>query len=391
VVVFRNPQIEERQPEMGNMGTQFMEQVLRAPVTQAVPNVPLGQTTAGYLVHFLSRTECWLPMAYLPSPQPDLSDFSPVDIGFSFEEDSGPVFSLMMQALHAAFAEHVAFSLSPELAWYLIAHEVAVHIRLHPRRYRAYFTASAAKDMICVRDDSLVYGSTTNQWGRSINLVREPMAAKVPQPTIDLMLPRFSTSSFESDTALLVLFLDIISDYYELTWFSFCGVPAVRVEGTAEDWQAVVQHAEMARSAFKGLTDYFDDLLPVLKEIAGTVGGDEPDPVFWTSIYKLNDESGGPFINGWITAFFAHRLTDKGFKPRKDLCWRRLMNDPDGGSFTTTELPTHLSVVPFVWDYFGTLTHMAFIAGVMGVEYDGFLTPRLGYGVLEEICERPTR
>lgn len=87
----------------------------------------------------------------------------------------------------------------------------------------------------------------------------------------------------------------------------------------------------------------------MLKEIAGTVGGDEPDPAFWTSIYKLKDESGGPYINGWITAFFAHRMT----QPREDLDWRSLMKDPYWGGLTTSQLPVHLSTIPFVWDYYG--------------------------------------
>jgi hypothetical protein len=383
VVIFRNIQVKERKPVMASMGTRFIEQVLNAPVSLDVPNAPLEQTTVGYLVHFLSRTESRLPTGYLHYPPTDLSSVPP-RFRTLVDGDRG-VFSLMMQALHVAFAEHVAFSLSPELAWYLIAHEVAVHIRLNPARYRDYFTALADKDTIHVRDDSLVYGSNTNQWGRSINLVREPMAAKVPQPTIDLMGPQFSTSSMESDTALLVLFLDIVSNYYYLALRTLCGVPAVRVEGTVEDWRTVVRHAEMARSAFDGLHAYFDDLLPVLKVITRAVGGDEPSPAFWRSIYKLKNESGGPYVNGWITAFFAHRMTyEEGFQPREDLNWRGLMRDPYFGGLTTSELPTHLSTVPFVWDYYGRPINMAFIAGVMGIEYDGFLTPRLGYGVLEK-------
>jgi hypothetical protein len=388
MVVFRHPQIEERQPEMGGMGTRFMERVLRAPVSQVVPNGPLEKATAGYLVHFLSRTECRLPVAFISPDRPDVSNLPP-HIREILEKNEGAVFSLMMQALHAAYAEHVPFSFSPELAWYLIAHEVAVHIRLNPERYRGYFTASATKDTIHVHDDSLVYGSDANRWGRSINRVREPLAAKVPKPTIDLMLPKFSTASFESDTALLVLFLDIVSNYYRLMWQTLCGVPAVRVEGTVEDWQTVVRHAQMVQREFGGLQAYFDDLLPVLKEIAGTVGGDEPDPAFWTSIYKLKDSSGGPYINGWITAFYAHRMTYEGFQPRQDLDWRGLMHDPYWGGLTTSQLPVHLSAVPFVWDYYGNLINMAFVAGVMGVEHDGFLTPRLGYGVLEDNSARP--
>ncbi len=403
--IIRNPRVEERQPVLRSQhGAEFLARLLNAPVVTQVPNAPLTSGTNGYIAHFVSRN-----MVLLPKTTARCVPYSTAQV------------SLLMQALHAAFAEHVPFSLAPETAWYMIAHEVAVHIRLNVDRYRGYFTSSPEKDTIHVRDDTLVYGSPDNLWGRSINKIRDPIAEKVPQPTIQLLLPQFSTSSFESDTALLVLFLDIISNYYDALVYTLCGVPAVRVEGTVDDWQTVVNHAEMAQSEFSGLKPYFKDLLPVLREIAGAVGGQEPDPEFWASIYKYKDKvsSGGPYINGWITAFFAHTLTpcesamrqnpdwrsrairtksaprqnpDRGwvrvpfptrFAPRQNLDWRRTAESPFGG-LTSMQLPVHLSKVPFIWDYFGTQINMAFMTGMMGVEYDGFLNPKLGYAVLED-------
>jgi hypothetical protein len=104
---------------------------------------PAGTGDSGVSGSFSQRPECRLPMAYLQRARPDLSDFPP-DIREAIE-DKGPAFGLMMKELHAACAEHVAFSLSPELAWYLIAHEVAGHIRLNPKRYWGYFTRSVQK------------------------------------------------------------------------------------------------------------------------------------------------------------------------------------------------------------------------------------------------------
>jgi hypothetical protein len=197
------------------------------------------------------------------------------------------------------------------------------------------------------------------------------------------MLPRFSSSTGESDTALLVLFLDIASNYYDIVLYTICGIPAVRLEGTAEDWQTVIQHTEMARSAFVKLAPYFDNLLPILKEIAGTAAGDEPDPEFWSSIYKFGNRCDGPYISGWITAFFAHRLKgNKTYEPIGVSKWPTKNNITS--DLKTKNLPTHISKVPFIWNYHWRKHSMVFIGGIMGVEYDGFLTPRLGYGVLEK-------
>jgi hypothetical protein len=365
--VIRNLQVEERQPDMIAVSrTDFLAKLFQAPVATDIPNRPFESATKGYLVHFVSRDECWLPEI---TGRPGKLETDEV--------------SLMMQALHAAFAEHIPFSLAPQMAWYLIAHEVAVHIGQNPDEYRGYFTSSDKKETINVRDDSLVYGSDGNQWGRSINLVREPMREMVPQPTIDLMLPHFSTSTPEDETAMLVLFLNMVANYYGLMWHTVCGIPAVRVEGDAADWWTVVDHAELAQQEFGELGPYFTDLLPVLREIAGTVDGNEPDPDFWHSIYKYGGGSGGPYINGWITAFFAHKMYPSGFALRDDLDWRGNASGSFSG-LVSSDLPVHISRVPFVWNYYGNLINMAFVSGVMGVEHDGFLAPQLGFGVLED-------
>jgi hypothetical protein len=46
--------------------------------------------------------------------------------------------------------------------------------------------------------------------------------------------------------------------------------------------------------------------------------------------------------------------------------------------------PRHVSCVPFVWQYFERAYDMSFAAGLLAVDHtDGFLSPRLGFAVLE--------
>ncbi len=54
----------------------------------------------------------------------------------------------------------------------------------------------------------------------------------------------------------------------------------------------------------------------------------------------------------------------------------------------TDSFPSHISKVPFIWEYERELPRreipMIFSAGVYGVEYQNdFLTPKLGFGVFE--------
>lgn len=290
--------------------------------------------------------------------------------------------SLAVQSLHQAFAAHVPFSLRPDTAWYFIVHQVAEFVRQNADNFAHLFTETPeSKQTILVRDDSLRYNEPSD-WQRSINLVRDPLASKVSDRTMELFLPRFSTSTIEDETALLVALMDAASPYYRFEWSTRCGIPQIRLEGDPSDWRDLYNRTEALAREFSGLNGYFADLLPVLQTIAETSNGTTPDEDFWRSIYKFGGGSGGPFVNGWMTAFFAYVQTEQGSVLKDRFEWKRSMNG--WGGFKTNEFPSHVTKVPFVWNYFGDKIDMAFVAGVTGVDYDDtFLSPRLGFGVVE--------
>jgi hypothetical protein len=291
--------------------------------------------------------------------------------------------SLAVQAMHQAFAAHVPLSLRPDTLWYFIAHEVSEYVRQNPDTCASLFTDTPeSKQTIMVRDDSLRYDGPSD-WQRSINLVRDPLAAKVGDRTMELFLPRFTTSTSEDETALLVALMDAASPYYHFSWQTMCGIPQVRLEGDASDWNELYQHADGLAREFAGLSGYFTDLLPVLQTIAETSAGSPPDEDFWRSIYKYGGGSGGPFVTGWMTAFFAFIQTNAGPTIKDKFDWAGATRSGWGG-YRTNKFPSHVTKVPFVWDYLGTNYEMALVAGVTGVDFEEeFLSPRLGFAVIE--------
>lgn len=291
--------------------------------------------------------------------------------------------SLGFQAIHQAFASHTALSLRPDTLWYMIVHEVAEHVRQNSEQYASLFTDTPeAKQTIEVRDDSLSYDAPSD-WGRTITLFRAPLKEKLTDYTADLFLPRFSTSTIEDETTLLVALMDVASPYYEYVVSTRCGIPQIKLEGEPQDWKDLFFRTEMLARDFPDLGDYFNDLLSVLRTIAETAAGAAPNESFWRSIYKYENESGGPYVTGWITAFFAFIQTDDGRHPKEEYDWERTANAGWGG-YRTNQFPAHVSKVPFIWDYYGTKYEMAFAAGVTSVGFeDEFLTPKLGFAVVE--------
>lgn len=161
-----------------------------------------------------------------------------------------------------------------------------------------------------------------------------------------------------------------------------------------------------------GLGLYFKNLMPLLREIRDTVAGNKVDNDFWASIYKENNESGGPYSNGWFNNLYAH-VYSQNYQTKvysavlktEDRRFSYPILDGNGygtdryeregfpvkggregfGGPKLNNFPSNVSVLGFEWNYYGKLIPMTFIAGVTSVEMaDGFLTPKLGVCVLEQ-------
>lgn len=296
-----------------------------------------------------------------------------------------PTVSLGLQAIHQCFAAHMPLELRPDTLWYMITHQVAEHVAQNGDHYAHLFTrAPGERQEIKVRDDSLRYDAPS-EWGRAIDLFRTPLIEAIGERTVELFLPHFSTTTVEDETAALVAFMDIVSPYYEYTMQTMCHIPQVRLEGTAADWLSLYNRAESLAVGFDLLGGYFTDLLPVLQTIAQTAAGTTPDDEFWRSIYKYNSTSGAEWVTGWINAFFAYTYGPNGATPKGTFDWRGQEGKGWNQSFLTNMFPSHVSTVPFVWEYFGRNIDMTLAAGILGVDHadNHFLAPRLGFAVAE--------
>ncbi|GAA2836541.1 hypothetical protein GCM10010441_71210 [Kitasatospora paracochleata] len=288
----------------------------------------------------------------------------------------GSTDSLLLRAVHLCFAGHLPLSLSPDLLWYTVVHEVATHVKLQPARYEGMFTDTPGRVQdIVVHDDA-----APSDWQRSIGLVREPLRKRIGAEQVELFEPAFSTTTPVEAAVALVALMDVVSSYYRFHWITLCGIPRIRLEGTAEDWRLLADRVRELARRFTALAPWFAALHPVLETIAGTAAGEPVDQEFWRSLYKYRTRSGGAWVTGWINAFFAHRHTQDGPVPKEDFG-----PDEDGwGSEEAGDFPSHVSQVPFLWHTLLGTFEMAFLAGVLGIERDGeWIRPRLGNAVVE--------
>jgi hypothetical protein len=293
---------------------------------------------------------------------------------FRLSKDRTPDRSLLIHALNTCYDLHLPFSLSPEIVWYTIISEIATCVKADPETYaHLYTTTPKEKQKIVVYINEFVYGQP-NDWGQGIAQFKPELEARVPSNILQHTVKTFSTSTPEVDISLLMTFMDAASPFYSYRMVTLCGIPDIKLLGTVDDWSSIRASVMTFQAWFPALEPYLTRLTETLTKIINTYFLGMTDISFWRNIYKIGGGSGGPYISGWITDLFAYSYDNK--TPRL-LTYR--------GHITTDNMPTHISTVPFTWEYFGTEIPMLFVTGIMGIEIDeeGFYTPKLGFGVIE--------
>ncbi len=305
---------------------------------------------------------------------------------------------LFLNTVHNCFDRHFPLGIRPEALMWMILHEVGVTVRQNPDDYRDFFTASAENEHIEVCNDDLRLDrfDQSMEWATGIGDMYEELRERIPSDIIEDMMPTISTHDFDSQVASMVAVLDAASPYYSYGMGTMCGIPRIRLFGESQDYDSVVASATMLSEKFAGhLSQYFQYLLPVLKEIADTATGrKQPDNDFWSSIYKHYSGSGTDDMDGWITAFMNYINVGDGYQPKSSNMydWAANLELNDGRSFgrgiKRSHLPQHLSMVPFEWTYAVDPAAMTkfdcrLVGGFLGVDdVAGFATPALSYAVL---------
>jgi hypothetical protein len=99
-------------------------------------------------------------------------------------------------------------------------------------------------------------------------------------------------------------------------------------------------------------------------------------------MYKQDDESGGPYVTGWINVLFPYLDggTRRGGIVRNDAAF----NAAGGHGPTLAAFPCGLSRVPLAWDYLGTILPMILQAGFVGISQDRqtrAVRPAIGWAI----------
>jgi len=309
-----------------------------------------------------------------------------------------PGFHSLIAAADLAYQGHFPLALNPDVIWLTIAQGFARHVANNAEELRARLVPHEGKAMLQVRRDDFARGSPENPWPEVWPDFCEQIRKQIGAEAHGLVVCDFSTTGPTERAASEVVLMDAVQSYFEYSCVSACGIPAVTLEGTVEDWEKVRERAGQLDRF--DLAWWTDKVVPILDEFIRVAKGN-PTPSFWKQLYKKEDESGGPYVNGWLvrllpylkrreyrcivpndhsTGYFMPWRTDL----RNFILERPVENGDSWSGLTHDQLPSSVSAVPFTWHYHGQSFDYQFLAGVMAVTQDSAtkaIRPRVGWAV----------
>lgn len=293
-----------------------------------------------------------------------------------------------LMAVHTAYTRHRALTLSPDAVWLCIAQGLARHVNEHAEQLRARLVRHEGKLPLDVRNDALAADpSSVTEWGASVEALTEKVREHIGGRA-SLFAADFSTTDRASRVASQITLLGAVQQYFEYTVHSLCGVPAVTLEGTVEDWRTIRERVRAFQEF--DLAWWAGPLDAVLAKLEETARGN-PDRGFWEEIYKLVNASGGELISGWVNALFPY-VGDAG--PTRNP-WFEARDGARGPQLPKmSAFATGMTAAQFTWRLAGADRAMRLVAGFVGVKRAGRgdgVAPAIGWAVTPAAPERAFR
>ncbi len=195
-----------------------------------------------------------------------------------------------LKYLGIAWNHHYGIKITPDIIWYSVLCEVALHIKENTEKYRNLFTTSDKKVEISIPtgDPELL----------DLNTIIERLNDLVPT-NVGTFIPTFTTSTEQSQLAFKAAFADTVSQYYNYSMY-MCGIPKVEILGTKEDWEKVFSGVLELNELIE-LNDYFTGVLGVVTKLTS------PNKEDFTNFFKLEQCGSGSQVEveGWVTKLFV--------------------------------------------------------------------------------------
>ena len=223
-----------------------------------------------------------------------------------------------------AYNNHWTLRTSPDDWWFCVIKRIACAVDKNANKesVRKMFVDHEGKKTIEVKvPDTSIY---TVDYSLFFDQIAKGMQENVKVPEfVDGMTTDFSTTTAVQKIVSQITLMYSVQEYFQYKMVLACGIPAVEMLGTEDDWSKLQNKLKVLRTLLEpiendlGLSSEWWDLVEkVFRELLATYQG-RPDKEWWSHIisYKESFGSGGQKrYRGWITDYLegTNQLVDIG-------------------------------------------------------------------------------
>ena len=281
----------------------------------------------------------------------------------------------LFKAIHDAYDKHVGLEITPDHIKLLILQGFSMHINENSEKFRTLFVDHTDKKVIKVQRDDFVKGRDTNPWPEVFGQFTDKIKNDIKDPTlVNLAQVPFETSTDTTIASFNIALMETVQKYYSYEFYTMCGIPFITIKGSVQDWKSIYELVMYIKQF--DLDWWTDKIGPIIDEFIKVASHNNTlNTTFWKNILKINNESGGPYYDGWITYFFPYLVHKTGMSRNK---------------FTKTifNFPSGLSSVPVKWTYFDKVFDMNFTSGFFGYSCTSDrIIPEISWAITNETHE----
>jgi hypothetical protein len=213
----------------------------------------------------------------------------------------------LLAAANKAFYRHYPLRLTPDAVWLTLARGFALHVNLQAEELRHRFVRHSGKEKLVVERRDFIPGQP-NPWPEVFTAFSDQIASRVGRLR-DFVVCDFSTTGPTERAASELMVMETFQAYFEYVLLAGCGIPAITLTGTVDDWKSIRNRAALFGGF--GLEKWCRALDPVLAQFVAAAEG-RPDTTFWRSFFRFNSGSGPSVMTGWVTVFFPYYKDGEG-------------------------------------------------------------------------------
>lgn len=280
----------------------------------------------------------------------------------------------------SAFNDHKPLIISPDHLWLLICQGFGEHVNKNSwlLKFRLVNFFIGKKHIRVEMEDE---NGFLKDWEKIIEEVCLETSKMVKSNLYEQINLKFSTSTNVEQTAFRIAFMTSLSKYFYYESISICGYPKIKLKGTVEDYQKIIQSLKILQKF--GLKWWTKPMINVMEEIVCTLKG-KIDVDFWKRffVYETAIHSGEKNkVTGWISYFFPY-VKKKSSLRKNILVKNPYLFDKRNVRLELDNFTSGLSSVPLkVWSG-NEVIDLNLISGFIGYkeeERTNFIIPQINW------------